>query len=64
MLIIKQREKDSIDRMLRRYKRKFRDTKVRQEVQRKRFYTKPSDQRRLTIAKAKYSNQKLQEGNL
>ena len=58
MLIIDRKENETIDRMLKRYKRKHRQVKLRNELQRRREFTKPSVRRRNEILKAKYIQQK------
>lgn len=58
MLIIDRKENETIDRMLKRYKRKHRQVKLRNELQRRREFTKPSVLRRHEILKAKYIQQK------
>ena len=52
MLIIKKREKDSIDRMLKRYKQKCRNTKLIRNIRDGKQYTKPSEKKRLIKQKA------------
>ncbi len=54
MLIIEVKERESIDRALRRYKRKVRKTGIHKELRRRKHYTKPSVQRRNEIQKAAY----------
>jgi len=44
---------------LKRYKRKYRDTKIMQEIRKRREYKKPSVNRRSEILKAQYKNEKL-----
>lgn len=61
MLVIKAKEGESIDRMLRRYKRKHRDVKLKYQLRDKQFFTKPSERRKKQIAKARYMNQKAIE---
>lgn len=61
MLIIERKEGESIDRMLRRYKRKHKQTQLRKEVRKNQEFTKPSDKRRLALSKAIYSNKLMQE---
>ena len=61
MLIIEVKEKESIDRALKRYKRKYIQTGVRQEIMRRKRYVKPSAQRRNEILKAIYRRQKEEE---
>ncbi|MEM1218331.1 MAG: bS21 family ribosomal protein [Bacteroidota bacterium] len=63
MLIIDRKENETIDRMLKRYKRKHRQVKLRNELQRRREFTKPSVLRRNEILKAKYIQQKDQDAN-
>lgn len=58
MLIIEVKEKESIDRALKRYKRKYIRTGVRQEIMRRKRYVKPSTQRRNEILKAVYRRHK------
>lgn len=54
MLIVEVKEGESIERALRRYKRKYRDSKMIREMRKRRQYTKPSVQRRKEIQKAVY----------
>ncbi|WP_299551474.1 30S ribosomal protein S21 [Seonamhaeicola sp.] len=54
MLIIKIKSDEKIDRALKRYKRKFRNTKQLQQLKSKKTFTKKSTKRREEIAKAKY----------
>jgi small subunit ribosomal protein S21 len=54
MLIIKVKDGEKIDRALKRLKRKFRDTKVLQNLRDKKEFTKPSVERRQQIKKAQY----------
>lgn len=61
MLIIEVKENESIDRALRRYKRKYRNTGILREVRRRQSYTKPSIQRRTEKLKAIYREQKIRE---
>lgn len=46
MLIVKV-QKGNINRALKQFKRKFRDTKVIKELREKQYYTKPSKKRRV-----------------
>lgn len=61
MLIIERKKNESIDRMLRRYKRKHRNVKLRRQLRDRQQYTKPSVKRRKEVLKAIYINQKEQE---
>ena len=54
MLIVNVKKGESIDRALRRYKRKHRQTKLRQELMRRRTFTKPSEVRRNELLDAEY----------
>jgi len=54
MLIIKVKDGEKIDRALKRLKRKFRDTKVLQNLRDNKEFTKPSVLRRQQIKKAQY----------
>ena len=58
MLIIDVKEGESIDRALKRYKRKHRDTKLRQELMQRKFFTKPSVRRRHEILDAVYKQER------
>ena len=58
MIIIDVKDGESIDKALRRYKRKHRDTKLRQELNRRKKFTKPSVKRREEILQAIYKNKK------
>ncbi|MBA10178.1 30S ribosomal protein S21 [Flavobacteriaceae bacterium] len=62
MLKIIIKEGESIDRALKRYKRKHRNIKVMQNLREGQFFTKPSIKRRREIQKASYiQNMKDQE---
>lgn len=54
MLIIPVKEGENIDRALKRYKRKYRNTKVLQELRGNKQYTKKSIAKREQMIKAKY----------
>ena len=54
MLKIIIKEGESIDRALKRYKRKHRNIKVMQNLREGQFFTKPSVKRRREIQKAEY----------
>ncbi|WP_299162885.1 30S ribosomal protein S21 [uncultured Tenacibaculum sp.] len=57
MLRIIVKEGENIDRALKRYKRKFRNVKVLQELRERKQFTKPSVERRALIKKAAYKEQ-------
>ena len=61
MLIIEVKDNESIDRALKRYKRKVRDTRILKEVRRRREFRKPSVIRRNEILKAAYQQKKARE---
>jgi small subunit ribosomal protein S21 len=58
MLIVEVRDNESIDQALKRFKRKFQQSKVMQQVRGRREFTKPSVKRRHEVLKAVYKEQK------
>ena len=54
MIIIKKKEKESIDRMLKRYKQKEKQTKQRRRLRDAQTYIKPSMRKRTQKLKAIY----------
>ena len=60
MLIINRKDGETIDKALRRYKRKHREVQQMKELRRRKHYVKPSIKRRTEIIKAVYSLKKLQ----
>ena len=58
MLIIERKDGETIDRVLKRYKRKQRDTKLIGELRKRKQFTKPSVRRRKEVLKAAYKNRK------
>lgn len=54
MLIVKVKEGEKIERALKRLKRKYRDTKVLQNLRDKKQFTKPSVEKRKQMQKAQY----------
>lgn len=54
MLIINVKDEESIDRALKRYKRKFRNVRLIQELRRRKHFTKPSVERRNELLNAEY----------
>ena len=54
MLIIPIKEGENIDRALKRYKRKFVKTTVKNQLNERKQFTKPSVERRRQIQKAQY----------
>ena len=61
MIIINVKDGESIDRALKRYKRKHRQIGVIKELRRRKQFTKPSVQRRNEVLKARYKLQKEME---
>ena len=61
MLKIKVKQDESIERALKRYKRKFKKTKLLDEIRERQHYTKKSKQRRETLKKAEHRQQYLLE---
>ncbi len=57
MLIIEVKDGESIDRALKRYKRKFQNAKIMRELRSRREFTKPSVKRRNEVLKAVYKEQ-------
>lgn len=62
MLIIDARESDSIDKALKKYKKKFEKAGILRELRSRKHFTKPSIERRAEVLKAAYK-QKMY-GNL
>ncbi|MCB0549764.1 MAG: 30S ribosomal protein S21 [Phaeodactylibacter sp.] len=60
MIIIEIKDGESIDRALKRYKRKHRNVGIVKELRRRQQFTKPSVKRRAEVLKAQYLLQKLQ----
>lgn len=63
MLIIDVKDNDSIDKALRRYKKKFEKAGVLKELRRRKHYTKYSVKRRNEVLKAAY-RQEMQSKDL
>lgn len=61
MLIIEVKDGESIERALRRYKRKYRNSKMIRELRKRREYKKPSVRRRNEFQKAVYREQVKRE---
>lgn len=62
MLIIDVKETESIDRALKKYKRKFERAGILKELRKRKHFTKPSVKRRAEILKAVYK-QKMYGSN-
>lgn len=59
MLKILIKDDEPIDKALRRYRRKVRDTKLMRQVRKRKHFTKPSVERRAEVLKAAYKEQKF-----
>lgn len=62
MLIIKKGEKESIDKVLKKYKRKCRETRLLKDIKARKEFVKPSETKRKQKQKAIYQ-QKLKNGS-
>ena len=58
MLIVNVKDSESIDRALKKYKRKYNRVGVLKELRRRKHFTKPSVKRRTELLKAAYKEQK------
>lgn len=63
MLVITIKENESIDKALKRFKKKFERTGVLRELRRRSAFTKPSVARRNEIIKAVYKQQMQEKEN-
>lgn len=61
MIIVNVKSGESIDKAIRRYRRKYRDVGVRKALMDRRQHTKPSVKKRHELLKAVYREKKLQE---
>lgn len=61
MLIIEIKEGENIERALKRYKRKYRNVKVLQDIKEKKHFVKKSTRKRELVQKAKYKQQYLRD---
>jgi small subunit ribosomal protein S21 len=64
MLIIDARESDSIDKALRKYKKKFEKAGIIKELRKRQQFTKPSVEKREQRIKAAYSEKMRREQGL
>ncbi|MEQ8472923.1 MAG: 30S ribosomal protein S21 [Marinoscillum sp.] len=60
MIVVNVKENESIDKALKRFKKKFEKTGVLRELRSRTYFTKPSVQRRTEVIKAEY-RQHMQE---
>ena len=63
MIRIKVKKNENIDKALKRFKKKFRNTKVVKELKERQKFEKKSDKRRNQIQQAKYNNLKKLEND-
>lgn len=63
MIVVNVKENESIEKALKRFKKKFEKTGVLKELRGRTFFEKPSVQRRNEVIKAKYRQQKYAEEN-
>jgi small subunit ribosomal protein S21 len=63
MIIINVKENESIDKALKRFKKKFEKTGVLKELRSRTAYEKPSVTRRIEVIKARYIQNKFVEEN-
>lgn len=61
MLIINVKETDSLDKALKKFKKKFEKTGALRELRDRQAFTKPSVKRRMQIIKARYKQQQQME---
>ncbi|HMG15887.1 MAG TPA: 30S ribosomal protein S21 [Saprospiraceae bacterium] len=58
MLIIEVKDSESIDKALKKYKKKYEKSGVLKELRKRKHFTKPSITRRAEVLKAEYKQQK------
>lgn len=63
MLKIDVKSGEKIEHALKRYKRKVRNTKLHNQVKNRRYFTKPSVEKREELQKATYKQQYILENN-
>ncbi|WP_222984962.1 30S ribosomal protein S21 [Flagellimonas meishanensis] len=61
MLRIEIKSGENIERALKRYKRKFRNTKRLEQIRENQEFTKKSEKKRITLKKAQYREQYIME---
>ncbi len=66
MIVVKVEEGETIDRALKRFKRRIEKSGIMREVRERQFYKKPSEERREILAKAIYRNRMrlIREGKI
>lgn len=63
MIVVNVKENESIEKALKRFKKKFEKTGVLKELRARTFYEKPSVSRRSEVIRAKYRQKKYAEEN-
>ncbi|WP_236977896.1 30S ribosomal protein S21 [Membranihabitans maritimus] len=63
MLVIDVKDGDSIDKALKRYKRKYQQVGVLKELRKRKHFTKPSVERRNEVLNARYKEEYLQNNS-
>lgn len=63
MLVVKVKDNESIDKALKRFKKKFEQTKVLRQVRARAYYIKPSVERRNGRIKAAYKQEMYAKEN-
>ncbi len=61
MLIVDARDTDSIDKALKKYKKKFEKAGILRELRKRQNYVKPSEQRRNELLKAQHRDKMKQK---
>ena len=61
MLIIKKGEKESIDKVLKKYKRKCRETRLLKDIRARKEFVKPSETKRKQKQKAIYQQKQMKK---
>ena len=64
MLIVKIKKGENINSALKRFKRKFRDTRVVQEIRKRQEFVKPSEKKRKQKQKAVYKTKFLHDNDV
>jgi small subunit ribosomal protein S21 len=64
MLIIDTRDSESIDKALKKYKKKYEKAGIMRELRNRMAYTKPSVERRNTVLRAIHRQRIINEGGL
>lgn len=64
MIVVNVKENESIDKALKRFKKKFEKTGVLKEVRRRSYFEKPSVSRRHERIRAAYRQRMISEANL